>query len=336
MIYCNYEIASKNIVVVKEVVIIEYEQIKLKDILDFDGLKEELKKQYPDCRIKLRFNTSWTDKDGNGKELYRNYLDMYTSDDKDTINFFYDSILSIYGGKRVRLVEQDIVFQFIEIKEHIWLLVDVVVITKQCREKKGYNDFTKCEYDVAEAVRLEKYNPYFSRLTVEWKNAPQNFFYVKEDIINSICVNEILPRDYREIDEEFCGYENVSKSYKALKNVIDKPKWKEALSNVYGVYVLTDKKTGKLYIGSATGDEGIYSRWKTYLDSGYDKENKDYPNKKLKELVQKGTIKYIQENFIYSILEIFPKNDIGKGKALERESYWKKVFHSREVGYNDN
>ena len=99
---------------------------------------------------------------------------------------------------------------------------------------------------------------------------------------------------------------------------------------------MTDTKTGKLYIGSATGADGIYGRWQTYLKRGYDDSDKDYPNKKLKELVKKEGIKYIQDNFQYSILEIFPKTDIGCNKALERESYWKNVFKTRMFGYNDN
>ena len=38
---------------------------------------------------------------------------------------------------------------------------------------------------------------------------------------------------------------------------------KGPLSNVAGVYVIADQATGKLYVGSATGDEGIWGRWRT-------------------------------------------------------------------------
>ena len=53
-------------------------------------------------------------------------------------------------------------------------------------------------------------------------------------------------------------------------------------------------------------------------------------------MVKEKGIEYIQDNFQYSILEIFPKTDMGRDKALERESYWKNVFQTRMFGYNDN
>lgn len=309
--------------------------ILLKDILKFD----ELKKQYPDKRIKLRFNTSWTEQNESGEKLYRDYLKLYKSNNSDDMQFFKDSIMSLGSEKKLRLSERDIVFQFIEIRYHVWLLVDVVNITNQCSIKKGYNKFTQKEFEVAQGERLECYQAFCNRLTVNWKNKPQQFFYVADEIINSVEIREILVNHYLDLDEEFCGYERVSKTYIDLKNVMDKPSWKDALTNVYGVYVLTDSAMGKLYVGSATGERGVYGRWNTYLDSGYDNEesdNKNYPNNQLKNLVEENGIEYIQNNFQYSLLEIFPKNEMGKDKALERESYWKTVLKTREFGYNDN
>ena len=45
------------------------------------------------------------------------------------------------------------------------------------------------------------------------------------------------------------------------------PTYYEALKKITGVYCLTDTHTGKLYIGSATGEEGVAQRWGNYLDS---------------------------------------------------------------------
>ena len=52
--------------------------------------------------------------------------------------------------------------------------------------------------------------------------------------------------------------------------------------------------------------------------------------------MDKKGIDYIKKHFQYSILEIFPKSELGKQKALNREKYWKKVLQSREFGYNAN
>lgn len=108
---------------------------------------------------------------------------------------------------------------------------------------------------------------------------------------------------------------------------------------IFDGHLITDKKTGKLYVGSATGQDGIYGRWTAYLADGYDKNEKEdskYPNIKLQQLVNAEGIEYVQKNFQYTVLEIFKKDEIGKSKALKREIYWKKVFQSRKFGYNQN
>lgn len=291
--------------------------ILLKDILRFD----ELLKKYPNKRVKLRFNTNWYDEKMGWIDYNQRYLD---GRDK----FFDNNILSIWSKTKRRISDNDIIFQFIEVKPHIWLLIDVSYI------KSAEGDFAK-------AKRLDEYEKYFGKLFIKWTNLPQQFFYVKKDIINSIEIHKIAEKHYLETEEEFNGYESVCKKYKQLKQIIDQKTWKEALSRVYGVYVITDTKNGKQYVGSAYGENGIYGRWKTYLESGYDKdekENGEYPNKELKKLVnakEKG-LKYIQENFQYAILEIFPMNELGKEKALNRETYWKTVLKTKEHGYNDN
>ena len=44
--------------------------------------------------------------------------------------------------------------------------------------------------------------------------------------------------------------------------------WRDALSAVKGVHVITDNNTGKLYVGSASGDGGIGARWSDYAKTG--------------------------------------------------------------------
>ena len=307
--------------------------ILLKDILCFN----ELKKNFPKKRIKLRFNTSWKEKDFNGKLVERNYLQMYCQEEK--YEFFKNSILSLGSNKKSRMNKKDLVFQFIEIEPHKWLLVDAVNVIKADGTLQKYDTFRNSYFAIAETEQLIQYKPYFNRLTVNWKNLPQQFYYVKKEIIDSIEINEILPNEYLSMESDFIGYENVSKSYAELSNLMVKSSWKNALSDVFGVYVLTDSNTGKLYIGSATGENGLYGRWKTYLEKGYDKseeQDSKYPNKQLRELVKKKGVEYIKNYFTYTILEIFPKNEIGKNKALQREGYWKEALKTRTHGYNCN
>ena len=45
--------------------------------------------------------------------------------------------------------------------------------------------------------------------------------------------------------------------------------WKNTLSRQQGVYIITNTDNGKLYVGIATGRNGIYQRWKNYIDNGH-------------------------------------------------------------------
>jgi hypothetical protein len=71
--------------------------------------------------------------------------------------------------------------------------------------------------------------------------------------------------------EQFSGYNNVTISYDKLKIIVtqNESTWKTALSNVKGIYLISDCNTGKLYVGSATGDDGLWQRWESYTISGH-------------------------------------------------------------------
>lgn len=131
----------------------------------------------------------------------------------------------------------------------------------------------------------------------------------------------------------FPGYNSVKLSHKDLQRIVnnDEPSWKNALSNVKGIYVITDKSTGKLYIGSASGNaEGIWQRWSNYADI----KNLTGGNKFFEEL--KGIDnQYIIDNFSYSILEIFDMRT-KQEDILNRENFWKDVLKTREFGMNRN
>ena len=131
----------------------------------------------------------------------------------------------------------------------------------------------------------------------------------------------------------FPGYNSVKLSHKDLQRIVnnDEPSWKNALSNVKGIYVITDKSTGKLYIGSASGNaEGIWQRWSNYADI----KNLTGGNKFFEELKDTDN-QYIIDNFSYSILEIFDMRT-KQEDILNRENFWKDVLKTREFGMNRN
>ena len=111
-----------------------------------------------------------------------------------------------------------------------------------------------------------------------------------------------------------------------------KSDWINALSHQKAVYLIRDMSNGKLYVGSATAKNGmLLSRWSSYIKNGHG------GNKNLKDLVNQYGFDYVKNNFQYSILENY--NSIVDDKfVLSRESWWKKVFDSRnpQFGYNAN
>jgi len=129
---------------------------------------------------------------------------------------------------------------------------------------------------------------------------------------------------------DFPGYHSVLLSMGLLKTVIrqDLPSWKAALRSVSGVYVIVNTATGKQYVGSAYGGNGIWQRWSAYAATGHG------GNKELRDVLKKNG-KAHAANFQFAILEIC---DIMASKeyVIGREVYWKTVLCSREFGYNVN
>ncbi|MBP5449128.1 MAG: GIY-YIG nuclease family protein, partial [Spirochaetales bacterium] len=153
--------------------------------------------------------------------------------------------------------------------------------------------------------------------------------YYLENYIKDITVNQIF--EYRYTGEIFPGYENINHDYSVLETIFktEKSDWKTALENVKGVYLITDKKNGKMYVGSAYGEGGRWERWSNYICS------LDGGNKQLMELINNKGEKYVQNNFKYTLLEIFAMHASAES-IIERENYWKEKLMTREHGYNSN
>ena len=132
----------------------------------------------------------------------------------------------------------------------------------------------------------------------------------------------------------FPGFNNVRLKHHELQRIIrnDEPSWKDALSSVKAVYVITDTSDGRLYVGSASGEAGgLWQRWSSYAHL----RNLTGGNRELERIQHDLGDHHIVEHFQYSIIEIFDP----KAKAetiLLRESFWKKALDSRVHGMNSN
>lgn len=136
---------------------------------------------------------------------------------------------------------------------------------------------------------------------------------------------------------DFPGYEKLLLSYDQLKKHIEKENilkrpidyevWYTALSSINAIYLIIDKKSGKQYIGSTYGEEGLFGRWYNYVLT------KDGGNIKIKKLLKEDSERY--NYFQFSILQVLPKS-ISKDEAIAIENLYKDKLLSREFGLNDN
>jgi hypothetical protein len=178
---------------------------------------------------------------------------------------------------------------------------------------------------------VEKFKKYDGRLLLNFERylGMRGRSFLLEGYIDSITVNQVL--EYKYSGEVFPGFDNINHDFSVLENIfkLGKSDWKTALENVKGIYLLTDKETGKSYVGSAYGDSGIWSRWSEYINTFHGW------NDQMISLVNKKGKKYIKENFKFSILEIHGMF-VSDEQIIERENYWKEKLMTRTHGYNSN
>lgn len=205
----------------------------------------------------------------------------------------------------------------IDMQQDCWLLTTIKKITKVLP------DFGGVHY---EGEELAAYKPYYGRVVIKYHRSDRTGIRKAAGLKEKLEVLQILPTIYD--GDAFPGYNKVSLSWSKLQLIISRAKadWVNALKSQKAIYLITDSSNGKLYVGSATGDNGmLLQRWSNYVHSGHG------GNKDLKDL----PFEHIKKYFNYTILENF-NEIVSKDFILERESYWKNVLLSRAYGYNKN
>jgi len=270
------------------------QKIFLNEILKLDNLEN----------VKIRFNLMFRDN--------WNPIEIFKKEDFDVL------LEGQYWNykKKKSYKHGQITLGFIRINnnDESWLLFHVGKITKDLNKLDGVG----YEYEI-----LPQYEKYFGRLIIKYKNKSQTMIRYANSVINHCEVIQILPDTFG--NDIFPGYDKVNVSWEEMSRVISKESWKAALQNQKGVYLITDISNGKMYVGSAYGENMILGRWQSYIKSG------NGGNVELKKL----NFDYIKKNFKYSILDIF-KSTTDDQNIISRESWWKSVLQTREYGYNRN
>jgi hypothetical protein len=177
---------------------------------------------------------------------------------------------------------------------------------------------------------IEQLSPLAGRLIVKFSRKQRQPYLIAENWLAKLLVSE-LKSCCLEI-EDFPGFKKVLLTKEKLDIIMTREiaSWKAALSSVAGVYLITDTKTGRHYVGSAYGVGGIWRRWRDYSESGHGN------NKNLRRLLQKKDSVF-KSSFQFSILET-ADTTASKDDVLEREIHWKNALCSHENygGYNAN
>lgn len=273
--------------------------IKLDDILRFPVSEFN--------NVKIRFNQ--TSSEADPMELY-----LRNPDTVNTQWLFWRSKQRYFNVGQIAVC-------LLKLSYDTWLLTTIKRVTKELDVFEGIN---------YEGEELPEYSQYFGRVIIKYHKTAQTQGMFYDTVCDELEVLEILPNVFD--GDEFPGYDRVRLSYAQLSAIIERQKksWIAALENQKAVYLITDRSNGKLYVGSATSDNGmLLARWSNYVDNGHG------GNVELKKIVDEQGFEYIKQNFQYSILENYNAR-IDDHVILERESWWKETLQSRIFGYNDN
>lgn len=273
--------------------------IKLNDLLRFDNETLE--------RVKIKFNQYNGDEDP---------MDVYLRNPEE-INTEW-----LFWRNKSRYFDvNQIAICFFKLTDDTWLLSTIKQVTNELNVFKGVN------YEGAE---LEEYRSLFGRVIIKYKKKHQTQGVFYKNVMDVLEVEQILPSVFD--GDEFPGYDNVRLSFDQLSLIVKRHRkdWVSALENQKAVYLITDNYSGKHYVGSAYGDNGmLFQRWSNYINNGHG------GNKLLKEIIEEQGFDYIKRNFQYSILENY-NSRVDKDKILKREVWWKETLGSKAFGLNAN
>ena len=246
-------------------------------------------------------------------------LDEYVADPK---NLAVWKEWNTYGGGK-DIFNRKYIFSLIKFypEEDTWLFGGIWEVVSRKRVSRSMHPY--------EIKLVNRFTPFIGRLKISYTYKGRTTrINMLLDHLDSMLVKEILVEPYV---ETFPGYKEVDLPFSNLELMMKNQNkiWKEALS-IKGIYLITDTKTGKRYVGKADGKGGIWKRWSHYIHNGH------AGDVDLKALIEKKGLDYARRYYKFSLLETITGED--EEIIDSRESHWKRVMLSREdkFGHNKN
>ena len=185
-----------------------------------------------------------------------------------------------------------------------------------------------------ELVRTDYMSDLSYRLVIDWGKGVKNIVQYTGNALKKKAVIAIAP----DPAHSFPGYDLLIWKFDEMSRYVLHPvEYAEicgALKKVNAVYLVTDTESGRFYVGSAYGKDGLYGRWLDYAVTKGGGHNQ-------------GLEKYLSENpeayhaFQYSVLEVIPGSGIAEKdmhNALKMEQLYKRKLASVHTpwGLNEN
>lgn len=174
----------------------------------------------------------------------------------------------------------------------------------------------------------DAYKKFIGRLKITYAHKDRSVRNRMENYFPDLVVKELL--DEVVTTYEFRGHKNLDVLFKDLEQIYRSKngQWENALS-VKGIYLITDVSGKKRYVGKASGKQGIWQRWRDYIETGHGGDIE------LKKLVTDKGFEYVRDNYKFTLLEIV--NAWDEKDIDDRETYWKEVLLTRSLDdYNRN
>lgn len=175
---------------------------------------------------------------------------------------------------------------------------------------------------VFELIKVDEISDLENKVTIDWGSGLRKWDQkgtTEKPIIS-------IQPDEKKI---FMGYENLVKTYDELKDIVENKEvyetWHTALSSIYAIYLIVDTETGRQYVGSAYGENGLLGRWSEYVKTHHGN------NKEMKQVMCQYPERY--HAFQFSILQILPKT-LSDEEVIHIENLWKRKLMSTKFGMN--
>lgn len=251
----------------------------------------------------------------NGRVVNGNPYEWYLTDRETFIAYQSEQHKDIFK-------DVDYVVSFIGEDGTLARMVGVYQILGRDTERENLTGVDKFCYKMVELDGFDELN---ERVIVDWGDSARTFhqWLDKND-------KAIVAVERKGFDWVCPDYEEISLTYGQLSHVINErlDAWKRKLTVVNGIYVISDRKTGKLYVGSTYNRDGIWGRWKDYAKTGHGEDVE------LVKLIDEDP-DYAKRNLVWSILQTLPL-DVSDKEAIRVETLWKNKLGRSACMLNDN